>query len=198
MNFLAHALLAGAMPGDRCGGVAGDFVKGLLPGPLPEALAAGVALHRRIDSFADTHPAFLASRARVSAERRRLSGVMVDLFYDHFLAVHWSCFCKEPLEQYVERLYTELNEVKNVLPERFGEVLPLMEKHNWLLSYRSIDAVAAALDRMALYRLRRPNNLAGAGDELLQNYAGFETDFLAFFPDALLFSADWRCRRVGA
>lgn len=197
MNFLAHALLAGPAPGDRCGGVAGDFVKGLLPGALPASLAAGVALHRRIDSFADSHPAFLTSRSRVSGERRRLSGIMVDLFYDHFLAVHWRCFCEEPLAQYVDRLYAELNEARMFLPDRFGEVLPLMEKHNWLLSYRSVDAVAEALDRMARYRLRRPNNLAGAGDELRQNYTGFEADFLVFFPDALLFAADWRRRREG-
>ncbi len=39
--------------------------------------------------------------------------------------------------------------------------------------------------------------LAGAGEELRQNYAGFESDFLAFFPDALLFAADWRRQREG-
>lgn len=41
----------------------------------------------RIDAYADTHPAFRRSRARVSVQRRRR--IMVDLFYDHFLAVHW-------------------------------------------------------------------------------------------------------------
>ena len=46
-------------------------------------------LHRRIDNFADTHPAFRRSRGRVSAARRRVGGVMVDMFYDHFLARHY-------------------------------------------------------------------------------------------------------------
>lgn len=197
MNYLAHALLAGPAPGDRCGGVAGDFVKGLLPGELPASLAAGVVLHRRIDSFADGHSAFRASRARVSGERRRLSGVMVDLFYDHFLAVHWRSFCGIPLEQYVCELYAELNGHTAFLPARFGEVLVLMEGNNWLLNYRSVAAIAAALDRMAQHRLRRPNNLAGAGEELVKNYAGYEIDFLAFFPEAMQFAADWRRRRGG-
>lgn len=57
MNFLAHAFLAGDAEADRIGGLMGDFVKGQLPAGLTPALAAGVALHRAIDSFADRHPA---------------------------------------------------------------------------------------------------------------------------------------------
>jgi len=60
------------------------------PVGLSPALLAGVALHRSIDSFADRHPAFRRSRARISPARRRVGGIMVDLFYDHFLALHWS------------------------------------------------------------------------------------------------------------
>ena len=54
-------------------------------------------LHRRIDSFADTHPAFRRSRGRVSAARRRVAGIMVDMFYDHFLARHWGQFSGQRL-----------------------------------------------------------------------------------------------------
>ena len=71
MNFLAHALLSGEAEADRVGGLMGDFVKGPLPAGLPPDLAAGVALHRAIDSFADRHPAFAASRARVRPGGRR-------------------------------------------------------------------------------------------------------------------------------
>ena len=71
MNFLAHALLAGETPALIVGGVVGDWVKGVLPGALPADLAQGVALHRAIDVFAETHPAFCASRARMSQRVRR-------------------------------------------------------------------------------------------------------------------------------
>ena len=64
-----HAWLAGDAPADRIGGLIGDFVKGHCRAICPD-IAAGVELHRRIDSFVETHPAFRASRARVSAERR--------------------------------------------------------------------------------------------------------------------------------
>ena len=109
MNYLAHALLAGDHPADRIGGVIGDFVKGPLdplPAGLGPGLAAGVMLHRRIDSFADTHPAFLRSRGRVSAARRRVAGVMVDMFYDHFLARHWAHFSDQALGDFTDRKST--------------------------------------------------------------------------------------------
>ena len=86
MNFLAHAWLAGESPALVVGGVFGDWVKGPLPGTLPADLARGVALHRAIDAFAETHPAFRASRARVSAARRCYAGVLVDIFWGHLLA----------------------------------------------------------------------------------------------------------------
>ncbi len=74
MNFLAHAVLAGDDPALIVGGVVGDWIKGPLPGALPADLARGVALHRAIDSHAETHPAFQRSRNRVSPARRRYAG----------------------------------------------------------------------------------------------------------------------------
>lgn len=191
MNYLAHAFLAGPLAADRVGGVVGDFVKGWLdplPAGLDAALAAGVMLHRRIDSYADTHPAFRRSRARVSPERRRVSGIMVDMFYDHFLARHWSRFSEQPLTHFTADTYRLIAAHPAPLPPAFGAVFERMSGHDWLASYRDAEMLALALDRMAEFRLRRPNPLAGAGAELLREYAGLEADFLAFLPDALAFA----------
>jgi acyl carrier protein phosphodiesterase len=195
MNFLAHALLAGEKPADRLGGLLGDFVKGALPAGLPSDVAAGVALHRAIDVFADAHPAFRRSRARVSAERRRVAGVMIDMFYDHFLACHWTSFHSEPLEDFAARMYRLMGEHAELLPPRLALILPRMRDDDWLSAYRSPDVVAAALERMAL-RLRRANTLAGSGAELLAHYAAFEADFFDFITDARRFAARARAARV--
>ena len=98
MNFLGHCLLAGADPGLRIGGLTGDFFKGRLPGHLPAQIAAEVALHRLIDSFADSHPAY--RRSRVGSGRRRFADGMIDMFYDHVLAAHWGRFSDESLEAF--------------------------------------------------------------------------------------------------
>ncbi len=195
MNYLAHAFLAGPLATDRIGGVIGDFVKGPLPAGLDEALAAGVALHRRIDSFADGHPAFRRSRARISDARRRVSGVMVDMFYDHFLALHWQHFSPLSLTDFTAETYRLIAAHPAPLPAGFMPVFERMAAHDWLASYRDAASVALALDRMARFRLRQPNPLAGAGAELLEAFPGLEADFFAFLPDAQAFAAQFQAQR---
>lgn len=198
MNYLAHALLAGPLATDRVGGVIGDFVKGLLtPGPtwLTPELAAGVMLHRRIDSFADTQPAFQRSRTRASAARRRYAGIMVDMFYDHFLAVHWPRYSLQPLADFTADTYRLIRLHLPNAPDDVAAVLRRMADQDWLSSYHATDNIALALDRMAHHRLRQPNPLAGAGEELLQAYSALEMDFLEFFPQAQTFAAQVRATR---
>lgn len=197
MNFLAHALLAGDADADRIGGLMGDFVKGFLPAGLPPALASGVALHRAIDSFADRHPAFIKSRSRVSTTRRRVSGVLVDLFYDHLLARDWPDYGPGTLESYTLQLYASLDDFSGDLPEKAREIGDLMRRNDWLCAYRNVAAVGQAIDRMSIYRLRRANPLAGGIEEFLADADGFEADFRRFLHDALAFAADWRSARGG-
>jgi len=194
MNFLAHAYLAGDSPADRLGGLIGDFVKGPLPAGLPPDVAAGVRLHRQIDVFADAQPAFIRSRSRVSPARRRVGGVIVDMFYDHFLARHWDEFHDIPLEDFAAQMYLLMDEHAALLPPRLLDILPRMREADWLTSYRSAPATAQALDRIAL-RLRRANTLAGSGAELQSDYAGFEADFFEFIADAQRYAESCRAQR---
>jgi len=195
MNFLAHAWLAGPDDAYCAGGLLGDFIKGPVPSSLPPGVAEGVRLHRAIDSYAETHPAFCASRERVSAPRRRVAGIMVDMFYDHFLARHWADFQpQEPLTRFTARQYALLADLGPALPPRMAHILPAMRADDWLASYRDAASVAAALDRIAA-RLTRANSLPGSGEELLADYAGFEADFRAFMADARSFAEAWRRAR---
>lgn len=170
------------------GGLLGDFVKGPLPGALPLPLAQGVRLHRAIDLYTDQHPCFMASRARVSAARRRYGGIMVDLFYDHFLAKEWERYSSLPLLEYTQHFYACLREFDAWLPAELQAILERMIRHNWLYSYHESAAINRALDNIAQYRIRRSNPLLGAGEELLAHYAEFQADFLAFFPDVVHFA----------
>ena len=197
MNYLAHALLAGPDDDYRLGGLLGDFVKGPLSPAPPQVSAAvvqGLLLHRRIDSFADAHRAFARSRQRVSVERRRYSGIVVDMFYDHFLAAHWAHFSTQPLESFSAAIYALLS--RRPLPDRLARILPRMCREDWLASYREPAAVGRALDQIAVHRLKRSNTLSGAGGELVQCYAQFESDFLEFFPAAMAFAEGFRRQRA--
>lgn len=192
MDYLAHALLAASPPEPRLGGLIGDFVKGPLTGAacarLPAEVLAGVALHRRIDSHADAHPAFMRSRARVGALRRRYAGVMVDMFHDHLLAVHWPRFRAQPLPEFAGDCYALLERHHHLLPERLRHIRVSMHEGDWLGSYRFLASLHRALDGMARHRIARANPLAGAAHELEAAHEEFEADFLELFPDALRFA----------
>jgi acyl carrier protein phosphodiesterase len=187
MNYLAHLYLAGSEPEALLGALMGDFVKGVLDQRYPAAVTRALALHRRIDTFTDAHPVTAASRARISPERRRFAGVIVDLSYDHFLARHWDEHAREPLDAFTDRVYALLAQHHALLPERLRSIAPRMAQANWLASYARVESIHATLDHMSL-RLKRENRLAGAGAELEANYAALEADFRAFFPDLVRFA----------
>lgn len=191
MNFLAHLLLAGAEPANQIGGLMGDFVKGPLPGALPSDLARGVALHRQIDMQTDGHPLFRRSCARISPARRRVAGIMVDLFYDHFLVHHWGRFSDVPLLTYLRGFYHALEQRHAELPPRLQGIWPRMRDEAWLPSYGDATRVGWALDNLAKRRSRLQAALQGSGEELTWQYAGLEQDFLALFPHLMLFAQGW-------
>jgi acyl carrier protein phosphodiesterase len=170
------------------GSMLGDFVKGPLGERYCGAVGAAIALHRRLDSFTDAHAAVQRSKSRVSRARRRYAGIMIDMFYDHFLARSWNEFHDEPLEVFAARVYALLERRHAELPGGLQVVAQRMAARDWLGSYASAATIHGALDRIGT-RLRRANRLAGAGEELLADYAGFEADFRAFLPEARDFAA---------
>jgi len=186
MNFLAHLFLS--PPGDEAllGSLMGDFVKGPLDAKLP-AYRHGLILHRKIDSFTDAHAMVRRSRNRISSARRRYAGIMVDMFYDHFLANNWAGYCREPLESFTARVYALLERNSEVLPERLRRIAPQMARQDWLSSYREVESIHIALNRTG-DRLKRGNALLGAAHELTANYDGLRDDFRAFFPDVIAFA----------
>lgn len=190
MNFLAHAFLAGDDPALIVGGVVGDWIKGPLPAGLPDDLARGVALHRAIDSFAETQPAFRASRARISPARRRYAGVVVNIVYDHLLAAGWRSHHPESLEAFCARVYRAMGERMADIPASAHAALRSMCAENWLLSYRTIEGIADVLARMSRYA-RRPNPLLQGEEEFLGDPEGFAGDFSDWLADAQRFAEHW-------
>lgn len=104
MNFLAHLLLGPHEAPQAVGSLLGDFVKGPMDSiALPEGVREGIWLHRQIDGFTDRHELVARSKERVSRQRRRYAGIMVDMFYDHLLARHWQRFSGQPLDEFPSR-----------------------------------------------------------------------------------------------
>lgn len=187
MNYLAHLYLSEPTEEAWLGSLLGDFVKGPLDGRYGEDVTRAIALHRKIDSFTDAHPLVLQSKLRISPARRRYAGIMMDMFYDHFLAKYWREFHDEPLDEFTARIYAILDRRHATLPERLQRMAPMMAQWNWLASYAQIHSIHTALDRMG-QRLKRENRLLNSADELVEHYAELEADFRAFLPEVQRFA----------
>lgn len=195
MNYLFHLYLSGDDPDILTGNFMGDFVKGRLGEIHPPRLRLGLELHRGIDSFAHTDEHFNRSRLRIGEGFGLYRGILVDLFYDHFLATTWSERGNEPLAGYLRRVRRIVESRRSSLPERLQQILPIIFE-DMIPSYLEVEGVAAALARMSR-RIRRTNPLAGGGAELIRHYEGLREDFRKFLPAALEFADDFVVKSEG-
>ncbi|MEJ6671003.1 MAG: ACP phosphodiesterase [Pseudomonadales bacterium] len=108
MNHLAHQLLSGNNDHLRLGGFLGDFVKGRQIGTRPAAIERGIQLHRAIDAYTDQHPAVTACRLALPDDLRRVSGIVTDIAFDHFLAKTWTQYHHQSLQRFDQLTFENL------------------------------------------------------------------------------------------
>jgi acyl carrier protein phosphodiesterase len=191
MNFLAHAYLSGDDKKILLGNLIGDFIKGRQALNRFEAqIIRGVELHRAIDEFTDSHPVVDESKNRLRPKYRHYSGVIVDVFYDHFLATHWKRFHHQRLEDFAAETYETIDSFSNILPFEFKRMLPYMIKGNWLVGYADILGIHAALSGMA-GRTPYVSKMDEASEDLREHYEKFKNEFERFFPELKSFAEKW-------
>jgi acyl carrier protein phosphodiesterase len=195
MNYLAHLHLGGEAPAQLLGSLYGDFVKGPLDGRHGEAIEAAIRLHRRIDAYTDGHPVVCAARARFPAGRRRVAGILLDLFFDHCLARDWPQYGEGSLDAFTTETYRVLL-TEPALPAPLDSLAPRMAAQDWLGSYRDFGVLRAVIAGMGR-RLSRPQLLDGGFAELEALYEPLSEDFAAFYPQVQRFAHD-ALRRDGA
>lgn len=181
MNFLAHIYLSGDIDDLKIGNFMADSIKGKNYNNYKGNLRKGILLHRKIDSFTDSHPLVKKSSHRLFKNYRHYNGVIIDVFYDHFLAKNWQDYSSKDLEDYVQNFYTLLKNNLDRVPKNIRHMYPYMVAENWLYNYRKIEGIEHILFQMN-NRVKGNFNIHHSIDELQNNYDLFESEFKAFFP----------------
>src|SRR4030095_4087480 len=127
MNYLAHAYLSFGRPGILVGNMISDFVKGRKKYDYPPDIQQGIALHREIDSFTDTHSATKEAKGVFRSAYGLYSGAIVDIVYDHFLALDKNEFTDQSLETFTINTYATLDLFTIHFPEKFSMMYPYMK-----------------------------------------------------------------------
>jgi acyl carrier protein phosphodiesterase len=184
LNYLAHIYLSGANEEILVGNFIGDYVKGFELGKYSENVRKGIVLHRHIDSFTDTNLVVRQSKSRIMEKYHKYSGIIIDIFYDHFLISAWPIFSIQPIENFVLRVHDILNRHYDALPDGVKLFLPAFIKYNWIQKYSSIDGLEDILHRMSA-RTTLPEETTFAIKVLREDYKLFEAEFATFFPSLI-------------
>lgn len=191
MNYLVHLFLSDDTPPCLLGNLMGDFVKGRLDDTFPAAIRGGIELHRQVDAFAHDNLRYRCSKSRLDDRYGYFRSVLIDIFYDHFLARNWHLYHPLPLEAFAVRIYRLLEDHFELLPPGLQQVAPRMIEHNWLVSYRQVETIGRVLERLSA-RVRRPNPIGLGIAELHRHYAGLEADCDLFLAEAQAFVGEWK------
>ena len=181
MNFLAHFFLSHQTPALVVGSYLGDFVRGKQYQDYDPAVGRGILLHREIDRYTDAHPVFRQSKYRLNQHHGHYAGVIVDIFYDHLLATHWSAYGDVPLPRFAQQMYTILQQHIALMPIPARQVFRYMREHDWLANYAYQEGIARTLSGMQR-RARFPNQMGQAVADFVRHEPRYTQEFRAFLP----------------
>ncbi len=182
MNFLAHIYLSGNSEGLIIGNYIADAVKGKQLDLFHSEITKGIILHRKIDTYTDTHAIVEKSKARLRPVYRKYASVIIDILYDHYLAVNWKNYSDIPLFEYSKNIYGLIKKHEHILPEKSKLFMQYMIKNDILNAYSNLNGIEKVLKGMA-QRTSFESNMNLSIKEIKEYYLLFEEEFYQFFPD---------------
>ncbi len=193
MNFLAHLHLAEATCESRIGNLLGDFVRGL---PWDERFEPivwqAIMEHRYVDAYTDSHPVWQRSKDLLKPEMRRFAGIVIDIFYDHFLSKNWGVFSPDQsLPDFILEVHKDLRTAMPLVPDDAAPVIDAMIRESWLSNYLATEGIEETLFRVSR-RSPRLHLIQKSGSDFLEHYDTLEKDFLEFYPELLSYLIELR------
>jgi acyl carrier protein phosphodiesterase len=185
MNYLAHLFFARPTRASMQGNLLADFIRTPtreLDGCYGSAVAGGVRLHRLLDATTDAHPQTLHCIRPLFEKHRHVSRIIVDVCFDYYLSKHWCRFSSESLDDFVQRAYTLLAAPAALYPPRFMLFVKRLREFDILRSYQTIQGLHQAYCRIS-DRLRHPNRLHEAAQDVCTHDAVLEAGFLGLFDE---------------
>ena len=194
MNFLAHLCLANGDSGLMLGGLFGDFVRGRRAlREYPEPVRQGIVLHRYIDKCTDRSPVVKKLRSRFSRKYRRYAGIIIDMAFDHELAINWWRYMPGSLERFDLEIRDLIRDNNELVPEKLTSFMHYADKMGLFSAYREKDVVLQALTGVGT-RLSRANPLHLVSEIWPEMAPQFKPAFREFFPQIQAEVLDWRQR----
>ncbi len=125
------------------------------------------------------------SKKRISKDYSIFSGILIDVFYDHFLAKNWKLYSDNILSDFTAEIYNSFESYQGNIPQSARQIIQKMIEEDWLTNYQHFDGIENALKRIdnrIKSRIGNQISLVSAVATLEQEYINLEQDFCSFFP----------------
>ncbi len=182
MNFLAHLYLSGKPGPLMIGNFIGDYVKGKQVEKFSSEIQKGIYLHRKIDSFTDSHEIVKISASRFKSCYNRYSSVVIDVVYDHYLANNWNLYSSIPLNKYVDSVHSYLLRNYFTLPNQVKGFLPFLIKSRRIENYKYLEGIKKSLSIMSNHS-SLPSKSDCAIKVMKEQYHELNGEFVTFFSE---------------
>jgi acyl carrier protein phosphodiesterase len=185
MNYLAHAFLSKNDEDLLIGNFIADHVRGNDFKAYPKKIVEGIRLHRKIDAFTDAHPEFKKSKRIFYPGFEKYSGILVDIYFDYFLAKDFSVYSASSLEVFSKNVYNVYSSHNHILPKSSSGFLEYVIKNNIYTSYSQLQGIEKVLFHLS-HRIKHNINLDESIGLFKENEPELQANFRLFFTEAAL------------
>jgi len=190
MNFLGHLYFSNNDLDLMYANLQGDYIKGKDLSHLPEIVQRGSYLHRTIDNYVDTHPSVIELLHMLYPHLPRISGIAVDLYFDHILARDWSKYHDKPLRLFIDEFYQHKPYFVDSFSPDFQFMLEKMKEYDWLYQYQYLSGLSRSSGGLSR-RISFENNLHQAPQVFAMLQPEIETAFQKYMQSAQPFFEDY-------
>jgi acyl carrier protein phosphodiesterase len=182
MNYLAHAYLSNNNNEILVGNFIADHISGNNFNHYSEGIKQGIFLHRQIDAFTDNHPHFKEAKRFFYDGYEKYSGILIDIYFDYFLAKHFAIYSSIPLPNFCNNVYSVYNAYENVLPKSSANFLNYVLQNNIYVAYSTLEGIEKVLYHLS-HRIKHGVMLNNSITLFNANEAELKQHFDIFFND---------------
>lgn len=164
-----------------------DHVRGNHFEHFNKEIQQGIFFHREIDTFTDAHQIVRNSKRRLHKRYRHYDGVIIDIFFDYFLAKNWNEYSAIPLSIFTETVYLLFKRKAIELPIKSQNFIKYMIEYDILYNYQFKEGIQKVLNGMN-NRTKGKSQMNLAIEDLSIHEKELENDFKLFFKDLISFS----------
>jgi acyl carrier protein phosphodiesterase len=183
MNFLGHLYFSNNDTSLMYANLFGDFVKGKDLNRFSAVQKKGIILHRAIDQYIDHHPAVTDLMHQLYPHLPKVTGIAIDLFFDHLLAKQWDNYHSSSLTDFLANFYSVSIQDDPNYTEEFKIFILQLKRHNWIASYPQFYALEK-MSQGVSSRISFQNSLESAPIVFLQFESQIEQAFKRYMIDA--------------